>query len=145
MLELYQAFADYHDMMELTEELVATRRAAALGTTTVEVDGRDASTSRRRGERATMLDLIHEHAGVDVHPSMPVEELQRICDDLGVPVRDGWGSGKLVLEIYEKTAEPKLVGPDVRRATTRARCRRSPGRTATTRRWSSGSSRSSAA
>jgi lysyl-tRNA synthetase class II len=61
--------------------------------------------------RKTMIDLIQEHAGVDVHPSMTVEKLERICDDLGVPREKGWGPGKLVLEIYEKTVEPNLVGP----------------------------------
>ena len=47
----------------------------------------------------------------DVHPSMPVEELERICDDVGVPHEPGWGPGKLVLELYEKTVEPNLAGP----------------------------------
>jgi lysyl-tRNA synthetase class II len=42
---------------------------------------------------------------------MPAEELAAICDQLGVPHEAGWGSGKLVLELYEKTVEPNLVGP----------------------------------
>jgi lysyl-tRNA synthetase, class II len=46
-----------------------------------------------------------------VHPAMPVEKLERICDDLGVPREKGWGPGKLVVEIYEKTTEANLVGP----------------------------------
>jgi lysyl-tRNA synthetase class II len=58
-----------------------------------------------------MLDLIAEHAGVSVHPSMSVEELERICDDVGVPREPGMGPGQLVLELYEKTVEPNLVGP----------------------------------
>jgi lysyl-tRNA synthetase class II len=58
-----------------------------------------------------MLSLIREHAGVEVHPSMPREKLERICDDLDVPYERGWGSGVLVNEIYEKTVEPNLVGP----------------------------------
>ena len=58
-----------------------------------------------------MIDLIKEHAGVDVHPSQPVEELRKICDDLDVPYEPQWGSGKLVLEIYEKTTEHAIVGP----------------------------------
>ena len=58
-----------------------------------------------------MLDLIEEHAGVAVHPSQPVGELEAVCDRLEVPHEAGWGPGKLVLEIYEKTVEPNLVGP----------------------------------
>jgi lysyl-tRNA synthetase, class II len=61
--------------------------------------------------RQTMLSLIREYAGVDVHPSMPREKLERVCDDLDVKREPGWGPGMLVMEIYEKTVEPNLVGP----------------------------------
>src|SRR5437870_579907 len=61
--------------------------------------------------RRTLRELIAEHAGVDVHPSMPVGELQKVCDTLGVPYDPKWGPGKLVLEIYEKTTEHAIVGP----------------------------------
>jgi lysyl-tRNA synthetase class 2 len=110
MLEAYEAYADYFDMMSLTEELVAHAAITAVGSTRV---GRgDAELDLAPPwPRQTMIDLIREHAGVDVHPSMPVDKLERICDDLGVAREKGWGSGKLVLEIYEKTVEPNLVGP----------------------------------
>jgi len=94
MLEAYQAYADYTDMMTLTEELVA--HAADLAPP---------------WPRRTLRELIAEHAGVDVHPSMPVGELQKVCDTLGVPYDPKWGPGKLVLEIYEKTTEHAIVGP----------------------------------
>jgi lysyl-tRNA synthetase len=110
MLEAYQAFADYFDMMSLTEELVAHAAVAAVGSTRVG-SGDSELDLAPPWPRKTMIDLIREHAGVDVHPSMPVEKLERICDDLGVPREKGWGPGKLVLEIYEKTVEPNLVGP----------------------------------
>jgi lysyl-tRNA synthetase class 2 len=110
MLEAYQAFVDYHEMMILTEELVNHAARHAIGTTTVEIDGRSLDLSPP-WKRRTMIDLIQEHAGVEVHPSMPVEKLERVCDDLGVSRERGWGPGKLVLEIYEKTTEPNLVGP----------------------------------
>ncbi|MBM3670703.1 MAG: lysine--tRNA ligase [Actinobacteria bacterium] len=110
MLELYQAFADYTDMMTLTEELVAECARVAIGTTTVEVDGTTIDLAPP-WPRRPMLELIKEHAGVDVHPSQPVEDLERACDDANVPHEPGWGPGKLVLELYEKTVEPNLVGP----------------------------------
>jgi lysyl-tRNA synthetase class 2 len=110
MLELYQAFADYHDMMRLTEELIAAAARAAIGTTTVEWEGRTFDLEPPF-ERRTLVDLVKEHAGVDVHPSMPVEDLRKICDDLDVSYEPRWGAGKLVLEIYEKTTESNIVGP----------------------------------
>ena len=110
MLEAYQAFVDYLEMMTLTEEMVSHVAREASGTTTVEIDGRSIDLSPP-WERRTMIELIREHAGVEVHPAMPVEKLERICDDLGVSREKGWGPGKLVLEIYEKTTEANLVGP----------------------------------
>jgi len=110
MLELYEAFADYTDMMTLTEELVADAARAAIGSTTVEVEGTTIELAPP-WERRTMRDLIREHVGIDAHPSMPVAELERLCDRLGVPREKGWGPGKLVLEIYEKKAETEIVGP----------------------------------
>jgi lysyl-tRNA synthetase, class II len=110
MLEAYEAFADYTDMMDLTEQLVAHAARVSVGSTHVGA-GDAAVDLTPPWPRRTMLSLIREHAGVDVHPSMPVEKLECICDDLDVPHEPGWGPGMLVLEIYEKTVEPNLVGP----------------------------------
>jgi lysyl-tRNA synthetase class 2 len=110
MLEAYQAYADYTDMMVLTEELVAHAAREATGATTVELDGQPIDLSPP-WPRRTLRDLIKEHAGVDVHPGMPLAELQQHCDTLGVPHDPRWGPGKLVLEIYEKTTEHAIVGP----------------------------------
>jgi lysyl-tRNA synthetase class 2 len=112
MLELYEAFADYTDMMRLTEELVAHASRAAVGTTKVEWEGL-ALDLEPPWSRRTMLDLVKEHAGIDVHPSQPVEDLRKICDDLDIPYGARDGSGKLILEIYEKTTEHAIVGPTI--------------------------------
>jgi len=110
MLELYEAFADYHDMMRLTEELIADAALNAIGTTAVEWDGATVEL-KPPFERKTMVELIREHAGVDVHPTQTVDELRATCDALDVPWEHSWRSGKLVLEIYEKTAEANIAGP----------------------------------
>ena len=110
MLELYEAFVDYTEMMALTEELIACAARAAIGTTAVKWDGHDLDLTppfRRR----TLIDLVRDHADVDVHPSQPLGELRATCDSLGVPYDDEWGQGKLVLEIYEKTTEHAIVQP----------------------------------
>ncbi len=110
MLELYQAYADYHDAMVLTEELVAYLAQTLLGTTSLTYAGRPLELAPP-WRRATMYELIAEHAGVSVDVTMPVEELRRIATSLDVPVEPGWGPGKLILEIYEKTTEASLWGP----------------------------------
>ncbi|MEM9467075.1 MAG: lysine--tRNA ligase [Actinomycetota bacterium] len=110
MLELYWAYADHADMMRLTEELVAGIATEVLGTTTVEYDGRevDLSTPWRR---ATMEELIAEHAGVEVSLDTPIDELRAICERFGVETKAHYGPGKLILELYEKTCEAELWGP----------------------------------
>jgi lysyl-tRNA synthetase class 2 len=110
MLELYQAFADYTDMMTVTEDLVAESARSSIGTTVVEADGASLDL-KAPWPRRPMIELIKEHAGVDVHPADPVADLEAVCDRLEVPREPGWGPGKLVMEIYEKTVEPNLVGP----------------------------------
>lgn len=110
MLECYQAFADYTDMMTLTEELVSGCALAAIGTTKVSVDGTELELAPP-WPRRTMIQLIKEHAGADVHPSMNRDELVAICERNDVDIDPSWDSGKLILEIYEKTVEPNLVGP----------------------------------
>jgi len=110
MLELYQAYADYHDMMELTEQMVGHVATEAGGSTKLEYGGKvlDVTPPWRR---APMLELVAEHAGVELRLDMPIEGLRRRASELDVAVEPSWGAGRIVFEIYEKTTEPNLWGP----------------------------------
>lgn len=110
MLEAYEALADYHDMMDLTEQMVAHAAMAANGTTVIQINGEPVDLAPP-WRRATMYELIKEHLGVDVHPSMPVDDVRRVADGLGVEYEDSWGSGKICDEIYDGGVEHLLVGP----------------------------------
>ncbi|MFM8303625.1 MAG: lysine--tRNA ligase [Actinomycetota bacterium] len=110
MLEAYEALADYTDMMTLTEELVAECARVATGSSEVDVDGVTVDLAPP-WPRRPMLELIEEHTGFAVHPAMGQGELEAVCDRAEVPREPGWGPGKLVLEMYEKTVEPNLTGP----------------------------------
>ncbi len=110
MLELYQAYGDYHDVMALTEELVAHLALELHGTTSLSYGGRPLELAAP-WRRASLTDLVEEHAGVHVDVRMPVDDLRRIAREHDVEVKDGYGPGKLVLEIYEKTTEAELWGP----------------------------------
>ena len=110
MLELYHAYADYGDMMALTEQLVAHLAAEVTGSPVVTYGGRELDLTPP-WPRATLTDLVEQHAGVRVDVGMPRDELARVAADHGVEVEPGWGPGKLVLEIYEKTTEAELWGP----------------------------------
>jgi lysyl-tRNA synthetase class 2 len=110
MLELYQAYADYGDMMELTEELVAHIARETVGTTVLLFEERELDLTPP-WRRASMTDLIEEVANVRVDVRMPLEDLHAIARDVGLEPGDSWGPGTTVLEIYEKTTEPELWGP----------------------------------
>lgn len=110
MLELYQAYADYTDIMELVEQLVAYLATELLGTTTLSYAGRTLELAPP-WRRATLLELVAEHAGVELDLAMPLDELRRVAAAHDVPAEASWGPGKLVLEIYEKTTEAALWGP----------------------------------
>jgi lysyl-tRNA synthetase, class II len=110
MLELYEAYADYGDVMRLTEDMVAHLATELCGTTTVTYQGRPLDLAPP-WRRSTMAELVEEQTGVRVDVGMDVEELRRIAAGHGVAVDRSWGPGKLVLEVYEKTTEAALWGP----------------------------------
>jgi lysyl-tRNA synthetase class 2 len=110
MLELYEAFVDYHVIAARTEDLISGAAQAAIGTTKVEW-GEHQIDLTPPFRRAPIIELVREHAGVEMHPSMPVEEARAICKRFDIPWEPSWGSGKLLLEVYEKTTEHAIVNP----------------------------------
>ncbi len=110
MLELYWAYADYTDAMALTEELVSGLATELHGTSKLSYGGRDLDLTPP-WRRATMVELIAEHAGVDIDVAMPIDELRAVASESRVSFKPSWGPGKLVLEIYEKTTEAEIWGP----------------------------------
>ncbi|MBV8693587.1 MAG: lysine--tRNA ligase, partial [Actinobacteria bacterium] len=111
MLELYEAYADLSDIMQLTEEMIAHLATEILGTTVLDYGGK-ALDLTPPWRRATMLDLIEEYTGLRVDLRTPIEDLRRLAAEHGVEkIDDSWGQGKLILEIYEKNVETELWGP----------------------------------
>ena len=110
MLELYEAYADYEDIMRLVEDLVSELALEICGSTVIQYDGRELDLSTP-WERSSMLDLLNEKIQTNIDLQTPIEELRKLCEDLSVPFKDHYGPGKLILELYEKTTEPELWGP----------------------------------
>ena len=110
MLELYQAYADYRDIMDLVEELVSQLAVEVCGTTSISYDGQDLELATP-WRRAPMLELLGEYAGIEVDLDTPQGDLAGLCQERGIPIEDHWGPGKLITELYEKTTEPELWGP----------------------------------
>ena len=110
MLELYQAYADYTDLMDLTEQLVAHLAAELCGTTRLVYDGRHLDLTPP-WRRALLTELVEEQTGRALDLDTPIDDLRAFALECGVAVEPSWGPGKLLLEVYEKTTEARLWGP----------------------------------
>jgi len=111
MLELYQAYADYRDLMDLVERLFQGLADALLGTRQVlyQGDTYDFGTTFRR---VTVEDLVvHFNPGIERTRLRDLEYLRGVCERLGIEPAAGDGPGKLQIGIFEKTAEEKLLQP----------------------------------
>ncbi len=110
MMELYQAFADFSEMIDITERLITQAAIDATGSAVVSVGDVTIDLSQT-WRRARMIDLTSEAIGTVVHPSMPVEDLRKIAEQHRVGYNLSWGSGKIIEELFEATAESSLVQP----------------------------------
>ena len=115
MMELYQAFGDYSEVMALTEELIVQAARDSIGTTVVDIFDHEGVAHRvdlaEPWRKVRMIDLVAEKTGVEVHPSQPVEVLRELAATHGVSVNPRWGSGKIIEELFEALAETSLVAP----------------------------------
>lgn len=110
MLEIYQAYGDYDTMAELTRDLVLNA-ANAIGRTVVSArDGSEIDLSEP-WRHVSLLDLVS--AAVDTEVTLETDEqtLRRLAKQRDVELRDEWGSGEVLLEIYEKLVEHTLLVP----------------------------------
>jgi lysyl-tRNA synthetase, class II len=109
LMELYQAYADYGDMMEITENMVAYVTESVTGSTTIQYQGQEIDMSPP-WDRISMLDAISEKADIDVRNAED-SDLRTLCDKLGVDVEDGANRGQLIDEIFDATVAPGLIQP----------------------------------
>jgi lysyl-tRNA synthetase class 2 len=109
-MEAYQAFTDLSGMMDLTQGCFVAAAKAACDDLKITYQGQEIDLG---GEwrRATMIELASEGAGEDVSFERTREELAAIAKRCGIEVEDAWGRGKLIAEIFEATAEAKLIQP----------------------------------
>ncbi|HJM98899.1 MAG TPA: lysine--tRNA ligase [Acidimicrobiales bacterium] len=110
MLELYEAYADWEDIMKLSENLIEYLAIELTGSPVVSFDGKELNLSAP-WKRIPMVELIKEHINEEVSLETPIENLQTLCNKLDIEFESEYGAGKLILEIYEKTVEPNLWDP----------------------------------
>jgi lysyl-tRNA synthetase class 2 len=110
MLELYQAYADYEDMMNLTENMIAAVAQEVLGTTKFEYQGQSIDLTPP-WTRITMLDAVKKYTGVDFASIDSDEKARNSAAKLGIKIEAKATRGNIINEVFEKFVEPKLIQP----------------------------------
>jgi lysyl-tRNA synthetase class 2 len=110
MIELYEAYADYLDIMRLTEEMIAHISQEVLGTTKVQYQGHEVDLTPQ-WRRVSMVDAIKEVVGVDFSRQMTDEEARQLAKEHKVPVEPMMTFGHIVNQFFETFVEETLIQP----------------------------------
>lgn len=110
LMELYQAYTDYHGMMDLTENLYRHVAQEVLGTTTIVYNGVEMDLGKPF-ERITMIDAVKKYAGVDFNKVETTEEAKNLAREKGIEFEDRHKKGDILSLFFEEYAEEHLIQP----------------------------------
>ncbi|NLY96343.1 MAG: lysine--tRNA ligase [Clostridiaceae bacterium] len=110
MMELYQAYADYHDMMKLTEDMVSTVAQKVLGTCQITYQGVSVDLTPP-WRRLTMLDAVKEYGGIDFDKLSDPEEIKAALKHKGIETEGNIGWGEALALAFEELVEHHLIQP----------------------------------
>lgn len=110
MIELYEAYADYKDIMSLTENLVAHIAQEVLGTTTIQY-GEEQIDLKPEWKRIHMVDAVKEATGVDFWEEVTVEQAREYAKEHEVEIKDSMIVGHIINEFFEQKIEETLIQP----------------------------------
>jgi lysyl-tRNA synthetase class 2 len=111
MLEFYWAYADYHDLMDLTEAMFKSLAEQTLGSSVVSYQGMDIDFGKPFHRLSVEEAVRLYNPGLADLDLWDRSVMAAACEDLGVHTEPGWGAGKLMIEVYEATVERQLVQP----------------------------------
>ena len=110
MMELYQAFADWTDVMAITERLITQAARDTVGTTVIEIRGQQVDLAEP-WPRLAMCDAVSERVGTTVHPSNDLDDVRAIADRHGAKYEPSWGAGRIIESLFEQLCEDDIVRP----------------------------------
>jgi len=108
-VEIYQAYADYNDLMDVTEGIVIEAARDVLGTTIINYEGTEIDLSKVR--RISMNDIVREATGKDFLSAQTVEDARAMADEIGVPYEQKHGIGGILNAAFEEKIEDTLIAP----------------------------------
>ncbi len=111
MVEFYQAYADYRDLMDLTEEMLRGMAQAIHGSTSIEYQGETFDFGKPFARMTVLESVLHFNPAIKREQLQSLDEARSLAAELGIPLKDSYGLGKVQIEIFEKTAEHRLVDP----------------------------------
>jgi len=111
MLEFYQAYADYEDTMDLTEDMIRKLTQVVLGATTINYQGDQYDMAKPFARMTVAEAVLKYNPELDGAKLDELDYCKSVAEGLEIQVEPSWGSGKLLLEIFEKTAEHRLLQP----------------------------------
>ena len=111
MLEFYQAYADYKDLMDLTEDMLRTLAQDILGSTEIHYQGETYDFGSPFTRLSVFDSILQFNPDLTADDISSVDAAKAVCAKLGIPVKDSYGLGKLQIEIFEKTVEHELKNP----------------------------------
>ena len=111
MLEFYWGYADYQDLMNLTEEMIRGLCSELLGTTSVNYQGEQFDFGQPFARLSVVDAILQYNPELSEADVSDMATATAYAEKLGIKVQKSWGLGKLQIEIFEETAEHKLVQP----------------------------------
>ncbi|MGD7033962.1 lysine--tRNA ligase [Methylotuvimicrobium buryatense] len=111
MLEFYQAYAEYHDLMDLTEEMVRGIALEVLGQTLITYQGEQYDFGKPFDRMTVVESILHFNSGLTADDLATREAAEKVAENLKIPIKDSYGLGKIQIEIFEKTVEHRLMNP----------------------------------
>ncbi len=111
MLEIYEAYADYEDFMDLTETMLREVAAEVLATTRIEYQGATYDFGKPFEKMTVIESILAFNEDVETGELEDPARARALAERHGIPLESSYGLGKIQIEIFEKTVEPKLKGP----------------------------------
>ena len=110
MVEIYQAYADYNDLMHLTETIVSQTAQKVLGTMKITYEGQEIDLTPP-WNRMTMIEAVAKYTGQDFSGIKDLDEARKMADAINVPYEKTFGIGKIINACFEEHVEEKLIQP----------------------------------